>query len=98
MPSLPHFPWWHVACPPLPTSLGDTWQVLLGTVLPLERPASSASQFRGGLRIALKARRRPHVVFGTKEYEQGREPIFLPSSALRVRSIFHRYVPSYFPW
>ena len=27
MPSSPHFPWCHVACPPHPTSLDATWQV-----------------------------------------------------------------------
>jgi len=55
-------------------------EALLAAVLPLEGdPVERASQFpNGALRNALAAGHRPHIVYGSKELEEKRGPLFLP--------------------
>ena len=65
MPSSPHFPWRHVACPPHHTSLGATWQVRtassdsiaeLGSVLEAANGIQDADKMDGADAASARAR------------------------------------------
>jgi len=66
-------------------------EAYLAANLPLTEGEERANLFRGGLRSAQLAGRRPHVIFGTKEYRAQRPPMFLPGM---VDATFRRYPPA----
>ena len=65
-------------------------EAMLGAAYPVDDCEARANRFCGGLRNALLAGRRPHLLYGDKERAEGRAPIFL---APLLHSTFARYRP-----
>ena len=71
---------------PLPRSDSAVWaravaqcrvEAMLGAAYPTHYAATRATLFRGALRSALLAGRRPHAIFGDKEVARRTQPLFL---------------------
>ena len=65
-------------------------EAMLGAAYPVENCEGRAALFRGGLKNALLAGRRPHLLYGDKERIEGRAPIFL---APLLHGTFAKYRP-----
>ncbi|MEC7233350.1 MAG: hypothetical protein VXW31_10435, partial [Planctomycetota bacterium] len=66
-------------------------EAMLAAVKPVVDHAERATLFRGAMGNAIAAGRRPWALFGTKEQEERRPPLFLPPLA---NSTFDKYKPS----
>ena len=66
-------------------------EAMLAAVKPVVDHAERATLFRGAMGNAIAAGRRPWALFGTKEQEERKPPIFLPPLA---NSTFDTYKPS----
>ena len=71
--------------------LGRGWcrlEAMLATVKPVAK--GRAELFRGAMKASLVKELRPHVVFGTKELEESKAPIFLPPRQQLLHSAFDK--------
>lgn len=66
-------------------------EAMLGAAYPVNDCERRAACFRGGLHTALHAKRRPHLLYGSKELAEGRAPIFLPPL---LHGTFESYRPT----
>lgn len=66
-------------------------EAMLAAVKAVLNKEERSAMFRGTLAQALKAGRRPHVLYGTKEYDEKRALIFLPPLQ---NSNFSKYKPT----
>ncbi len=65
-------------------------EAMLGAAYPVTDAEQRAALFRGGLRTALLAGRRPHLLYGSKEVAENKPPKFLPPL---LHGTFAKYKP-----
>lgn len=65
-------------------------ETFLAAVIPVISDPARATLFNGGLKTAHKSSRRAHVIFGSKELEQNRLPIFVPPM---MNATYYKYAP-----
>lgn len=94
-PAPSHFalPLWQYKAEGWASYWGRGWcgtEALLGATAPVNRPKHRAELVRGALAAALCNERRAHLLYGTKEMEEGKPALFLPPN---VGSVLAEWAP-----